>query len=162
MQLKVGQHRHTYAFELAFLTQHIEHDGSGRSRLSIAEQVDHIIQVAWARALCQRPHLLSKQLFVRIGENLEALRRRVRIGVKDRDADRREDNPLVGSQVQFDARQIAGCNRTTIADLSLTRLVAARVGVNVELLQFGGDFDAGAIMNPCADFTEGLVEESIV
>ena len=82
--------------------------------------------------------------------------------MKDGNAHGGKDNALVCGEVQLDARKVAGRDRSAIADLALAGEGAARVGVDVEGLEVGGNLDAGPLVNPLADFGEGLFQKRLV
>ena len=82
--------------------------------------------------------------------------------MKDGNAHGGKDNALDCGEVELDARKVAGRDLSAIADLALAGDGAARVGVDVEGLEVGGNLDAGPLVNPLADFGEGLFQKRLV
>ena len=104
MRFEVGQLRYGDALKFALLSQDIQHDGWRRPRVRIAEKIDDIVKISWPCSFGQRPNLFAKYLFIGVGKRLNPNLRRIAIGMKNWHTHGRKHQPLISSQIQFDAR----------------------------------------------------------
>ena len=109
------------ALERTFLAQHGNELLLLGAGLGVSVEVDDVIEVARPGALGERPEFFGEGFDVVVGEHLDAFFRGVGIGMKNFDGVGRQDDALVGRQVELDARQ-RPCwrNRSLVADLALT------------------------------------------
>src|SRR5262245_26487755 len=77
------------------------------AKFAVAEQIDHIIEIARASAFAERPNLLAEHFLEGVAACRDAGERRVRVGVRHRAGHWRQDQPFVGGQIKLDAREIA-------------------------------------------------------
>ena len=105
-----GQRREArkgHILETALLRHDLAHARRYRAELAVTEQVDHVIEIAWPRALAERPDLLPEQLIESVAAGNDPLLRLVRIGMVHAPLDRRQHQPLVGREVEPNAGQIS-------------------------------------------------------
>ena len=164
MRLQPPERRNIKAAVFAFLFQDIEQDGGPRPRFGVAVEIDHIVEVARTRAVAEGTHLFSECLLIGVAQDGDPLRRRIAVIVEDGALDRRQDEKLIGRQIELDARETAGAgsDRPPVAQLSLTGHRAAGVLEDVEFLQLFRKLYAGLFVDPFSDVAEYARQEVAV
>jgi hypothetical protein len=161
MRLQVDELRHLDTFEGAFLAQDIEENCLIGQCFRVAEQIDHVVEVARPGAFRQRPEFLGKGLDIVIGQHLDTFLGSITVRVKYRHPHRVQNDTLGRHEIELDARPSAGSRRDRpgIAQLALARAIAARIGEDIEILLVGRHLDAGLLLDPSANLAEGLPQK---
>ena len=81
--------------------------------------------------------------------------------MEDDPRDRRQDEKLIGRQIELDARETtgAGSDWPPVAQLALTGDRATGIFEDVEFLQLFWKLDAGLFVDPFSDVTENTRQE---
>ena len=108
--------------------------------------------------------LFGERFLIGVAPDSDSLRRRVAVVVKDGALRRPQDEKLIGSQIQLDARDTtrARSDRPPVAELALAGHRAARVFEYLEFLTLFGDLNAGPLVDPFSDFAEDAGQEATI
>ena len=101
MRLQPPERRNSKAAVFAFLLQDIEQDGRPRPRFGVAIEIDHIVKVARTRAVAEGPHLFSEGFLIGVAQDGDPLLRRIAVVVEDDALSRRQDEKLIGRQIEL-------------------------------------------------------------
>lgn len=104
---KAGERRHRDPLKRALLSQDIENHRGRRSKLTVPEKIDNVVEVARSRALRERSDLFAEYLFIRVTPCFDATFRQVAVGMTDGSFYRRQGEDLIDSKIQLDAREIS-------------------------------------------------------
>ena len=122
------------ALEFALAGERAPDDSTVRLEVLSAVKVHHVVQVARTLTLCQCSHLLREYFFERVAKYIDTASRTVSVWVVDRTLNRCQHQHLVCCQVELNARWIAcAAEWAAVADATLCRLTATRIGENLKL-----------------------------
>ena len=91
----------------ALFLQHIAQHGGGWSRITMAIEIDHIVEIAGPRTLAERTDLLAECFLVGVAVDPHSVYRAVCIGMKDIAPHRRQYEMLIRREVELDLRPAA-------------------------------------------------------
>ena len=141
----------------------VQHLGLG-SRFGVSIEIDHIVEIPWSGTVTKCTNLFRERFLIGVAQDSDSLRRRVAVVVKDGASRRPQDEKLIGSKIQLDARETtrARSDRPPVAELALAGHRAARVFEYLEFLELFGDLDSGPLVDPFSDFAEDAGQEATI
>jgi hypothetical protein len=125
--------------------------------------MNHIVQVARAKPLRQRPQLLREHFFENVGCHLDARDRAVTVGVMDGSPDSRKHDTLVIRQIELDTRGITTAgNGTAIAHAPLRRPTTPAVIEDFDATRIGRQLHTCLLVDPICEFLKERPKKHLI